>query len=711
MAAGFQMSSTTRPTLTSSFCAGLTAIASAARVRRVRPIAERLAALIQELPREVRCRVVSERLEEWQRKQLEQLLLRKLKEPQGSKTSTKLAATVIKPSKMGSVRPPKRVARRKARCANLRVSHGIFRRQTRGGEKFRASISFCNLRLQARPRSCMEDAEQDLEFLVRVRQQVLEEHDDFEDCVRGVLCSPEMSSDAVASRHITLQVTSTGLCSQVLRSPVYNLSQLDAALAAWRKLREARRFGLKPTTLGSLEIDVILDSGERDVAYCVNPGRMEAFTRPDAQIWLSPAESSKTRSLKWTWELIEDKGVLCGTNTQRPNGIIAELLRRRLLPGLDDWLEMKSEKQLKHPTATHFSDADVGSTPEASPKKKRKRAESDRTATNFSDADVGSTPEASPKKKRKRAESDRTTSRLDFWLRSPKGDHYIEAKNCHMVYPDGHGYFPDSVSSRASRHVKELETLVKDGAQCTVIFVVQRGDLRGNVRPSAHHDPKFAEACRHAAAAGVHFRAVLVSCSLSGLTVEREVNVDLEEYDLRPISAWVAENRDSTGWIRSASQQRVANGPFPHEKVPQRSRRSKNAFPIALKEQDCCFDLSKQRRRLPPELCDSWKQLRRAHQDLWQKAGKTGQVQKVLERVEHLAEAQVQAGWERWNRVRMAAEEQLVRRQRRREWQELNRMRHEDAASRRFFRHQMREASREAEILRRIDSLLSKWSF
>ena len=90
-----------------------------------------------------------------------------------------------------------------------------------------------------------------------------------------------------------------------------------------------------------------------------------------------------------------------------------------------------------------------------------------------------------------------------------------------------------------------------------------------------------------------------------------------KEYDLRPISAWVAENRDSTGWIRSvwhsdfawykvgnekttilgvhlvvtvvefrklrcffgfllrwlqASQQRVANGPFPHEKVPQRRR-------------------------------------------------------------------------------------------------------------------------------------------
>ena len=31
-----------------------------------------------------------------------------------------------------------------------------------------------------------------------------------------------------------------------------------------------------------------------------------------------------------------------------------------------------------------------------------------------------------------------------------------EVKNCHMVYPDGNGYFPDSVSARASRHMQEL---------------------------------------------------------------------------------------------------------------------------------------------------------------------------------------------------------------------------------------------------------------
>ncbi|CAE8647448.1 unnamed protein product, partial [Polarella glacialis] len=158
------------------------------------------------------------------------------------------------------------------------------------------------------------------------------------------------------------------------------------------------------------------------------------------------------------------------------------------------------------------------------------------------------------------------TSRIDFWLRHPCGqEHYLEVKNCHMVYPDGHGYFPDSISARASRHVEELKCLLARGCRCTVLFVVQRDDLRGQVRPSAHHDPSFALACRAAAAAGVRFRALVVSCSLEGLTVQREVGVDLEEYDLAPMAAWVKANRETTGWIRSQSNCRVANGPFPHE--------------------------------------------------------------------------------------------------------------------------------------------------
>jgi len=114
------------------------------------------------------------------------------------------------------------------------------------------------------------------------------------------------------------------------------------------------------------------------------------------------------------------------------------------------------------------------------------------------------------------------------------------------------------IAERASRHVTELAALVAKGHRATALFVVARGDIRGCVRPSEHHDPVFAVACRAAAAAGVEFRAVRVSCCLEGLTVEGEVPVDLEVYDLRPIAAWVVENQPATGWIRSMSKKRVA---------------------------------------------------------------------------------------------------------------------------------------------------------
>mmetsp|Transcript_23305 Transcript_23305/g.27532 ORF Transcript_23305/g.27532 Transcript_23305/m.27532 type:complete len:179 (-) Transcript_23305:5-541(-) len=157
-------------------------IAIAHQARKVRRPVERLATLLRELTREVRCKVLG-RLKEWQRLQLEQQLLRRgvtrgAALPSSSSSETRPSETLRRPAVQ------RRVAKRKARCKPLRESHGIFRRQTPGGQKFRASISFCNLRLQARPRSCMRDAERDLECLAAVRSQVLEHQSSFEDQVR-----------------------------------------------------------------------------------------------------------------------------------------------------------------------------------------------------------------------------------------------------------------------------------------------------------------------------------------------------------------------------------------------------------------------------------------------------------------------------------------------------------------------------------------------
>ena len=89
--------------------------------------------------------------------------------------------------------------------------------------------------------------------------------------------------------------------------------------------------------------------------------------------------------------------------------------------------------------------------------------------------------------------------RIDFWLREGGGaEHWLEVKNCHLVNgQDGFGYFPDSVSERASRHLRTLDALAaRRGHRVTVVFVVQRADVRCGVRPSDFHDPAFAATCR-----------------------------------------------------------------------------------------------------------------------------------------------------------------------------------------------------------------------
>ena len=267
-------------------------------------------------------------------------------------------------------------------------------------------------------------------------------------------------------------------------------------------------------------------SDEVERAHCVNPGRMEAFVRPGAKIWLSSAEEGSKRKLKYTWELLEYDGaeggaVVCGTNTQRPNLIVGEMLRARLMKGMTDYVELRSEYTI-------------------------------------------------PKDMLAAGDSEKRT-RVDFLLRSLGGGggddelHFVEVKNCHMVV-DGIGYFPDSVSERASHHMHTLAELCRSGHRATVIFVIQREDGGTAMRPSDFHDPLFAAACRAARQAGVQFRALQVACRPQASYVMGEVPVDLDPYDTEVLRLEWERNVPYTGWIRGKSGNLVANSVFPHHK-------------------------------------------------------------------------------------------------------------------------------------------------
>lgn len=239
--------------------------------------------------------------------------------------------------------------------------------------------------------------------------------------------------------------------------------------------------------------DVVLDSTADTVcAHCVNTGRMEGLTAPGWRVWLSRA-ADPNRRLGYTWELTElPCGTLVGTNTGIPNRLVRGLIEARALRGLDRWTAFRPEVRYGE------------------------------------------------------------NSRVDFLLEEPRGRlHYVEVKNCHLVYPDGRGYFPDSVSERAARHLEELAALVREGHRATVVFTAQRGDCRG-MRPSDLHDPAFAAAARHAAEAGVRFTAVRIRPTTEALIVESRIPVDLRPYPLARIERWREANREASGWVRVA---------------------------------------------------------------------------------------------------------------------------------------------------------------
>lgn len=222
-------------------------------------------------------------------------------------------------------------------------------------------------------------------------------------------------------------------------------------------------------------------------AHCVNPGRMEGLVIPGARVWLS--EAATERALRYTWELIEVDGRLVGANTGLPNALVKRVLETRLVPGFDDVTRLAPEQAFGR------------------------------------------------------------GHRVDFLLETTRGEHLVEVKNCHLVYPDALGYFPDSRSERAVAHVDALARQVKRGKRATVLFTLQRDDAVG-LRPSQLHAPDFAASVRRAAKAGVAFRAVRLVPSLDGFTFGGEVPVDVAPYDAKAVAPWAKALEATTGWQR-----------------------------------------------------------------------------------------------------------------------------------------------------------------
>lgn len=212
--------------------------------------------------------------------------------------------------------------------------------------------------------------------------------------------------------------------------------------------------------------DVRLESGETITAHCANTGSMLGVNVPGSRVWLSRADNPK-RKLAYTWEIVEaGPGVLVGIHTGRANGLVREALERGLVPELAGFSGVRGEARL--------------------------------------------------------SQHSRTDLLLDFAGRPC----FVEVKSVTAAAEEGEGFFPDAVSARAEKHLRELMEQVAQGARAAVVFCVQRGDV-ARVRPARHIDPAFATALGQAARAGVELYALGAAPSPLEICLERRLEVVL----------------------------------------------------------------------------------------------------------------------------------------------------------------------------------------
>ena len=117
-------------------------------------------------------------------------------------------------------------------------------------------------------------------------------------------------------------------------------------------------------------------------------------------------------------------------------------------------------------------------------------------------------------------------SRIDFLLQDSAGRHcYVEVKNVTLV-EHGIALFPDAVSTRGTRHLRELMHVVNTGHRSVIFFCVQRQDAT-EVRPADRIDALYGRALRQAVAQGVEPLAYRAAVSVQGIELRQAIPVVL----------------------------------------------------------------------------------------------------------------------------------------------------------------------------------------
>jgi len=151
--------------------------------------------------------------------------------------------------------------------------------------------------------------------------------------------------------------------------------------------------------------------------HCPNTGSMMGLLNKGNKIWFSRSDNL-SRKLKYTLEIIEVGKKMIGINTLLTNKIVFEALSQKKIKNFVKFNNIKPEVK--------FSDK----------------------------------------------------TRFDFLVSDNKEKCFLEVKNVTLSRKDKIAEFPDAITSRGTKHLKELIIAKQRGFQSYILYLIQREDCK-----------------------------------------------------------------------------------------------------------------------------------------------------------------------------------------------------------------------------------------
>ncbi len=209
--------------------------------------------------------------------------------------------------------------------------------------------------------------------------------------------------------------------------------------------------------------DIELEDGSLVTAHTPNTGSMQQCAVPGQQVLLSKSDNPK-RKLAWSWELVRVNEHWVDINTHRANRVVEEALRNNVL----------------------------------------------RCFQNYS----------------VRPEFPFAESRIDFMLEGANEKVLLEVKNVTLCCQPGVACFPDAVTKRGQKHLRDLMQAKEQGWRAVIFFLVQRGDAQ-TFSPADEIDAEYGRLLREAVSYGVEALAYRTLVSPESSKVDQPIPIRL----------------------------------------------------------------------------------------------------------------------------------------------------------------------------------------